>query len=189
MIDRIRDGIFSRSAISAISGDTERSTSTRALLDVLEADYQILQGRLAKYLGSKELATEALHDAYVKLRSGPTIGTVRNRRSYLYRMAVNLARNRRRNEGRVISFGGDLFDDIQDEAPGQERIVGALLEMQRAIAALHTLSPKRREIFLAKWRDEKSQAEIAMEFGMHKRSVQKELAKAEAFVRGALTRG
>jgi DNA-directed RNA polymerase specialized sigma24 family protein len=60
--------------------------------------------------------------------------------------------------------------------------------LNRALRALHTLPVKRQAIFLAKWRDEKTQAEIAAEFGLHLRSVQKELARVEAYLRKVLRR-
>lgn len=163
-----------------------RSASTSALLGTLEIDYPLLLQRLSGRLGSREAAVEALHDTYIKLRSGPDIGQIRSPRAYLYRMALNLARNRRRNEARIVPFANAAFLDLPDAAPSQERVVGAAQEIRLAITALRSMSIKRQQIFLAKWRDDKSQAEIASEFGMHKRSVQKELAKAEASVRATL---
>lgn len=163
-----------------------RGASTRALLRVLEIDYTALLQRLSLRVGSKEAAAEALHDTYIKLRSGPDIGQVRSDRAYLYRMALNLARNRRRNEARIVPFATAAFVDLPDAAPSQERVVAAEQEVAFAITALRSMPLKRQKIFLAKWRDNKSQAEIAAEFGMHKRSVQKELAKAEASIRAIL---
>lgn len=101
-------------------------------------------------------------------------------------MALNLARNRRRKEARVVPFANSDFLDLPDAAPSQDRVVEAAQEIMLAITGLRSISIKRQQIFLAKWRDDKSQAEIASEFGLHKRSVQKELAKAEASVRAAL---
>jgi len=163
-----------------------RTASTNTLLAALEIDYPLLLQRLTGKFGSREAAVEALHDTYIKLRSGPDIGQIRSPRAYLYRMALNLARNRRRNEARIVPFANAAFLDLPDAAPSQDRVVAAAQEITLAITALHSMSIKRQQIFLAKWRDDKSQAEIAAEFGMHKRSVQKELAKAEASVRATL---
>lgn len=163
-----------------------RSASVSALLGSLEADYSLLLQRLSRRLGSREAAVEALHETYIKLGSGPSIGHVRSPLAYLYRMALNLATNRRRNEARIIPFAIDAFLNLPDAAPSQERIVGASQEIALAITALRLMPIKRQQIFWAKWRDDKSQAEIALNFGMHKRSVQKELAKAEASVRATL---
>lgn len=169
-----------------LQDDPSADTSTLALLRTFETDYPLLLQRLSRRLGARERAVEALHDTYIKLRSGPEIGEVRKPRAYLYRMALNLARNRRRNEGRVVPVASAVFLDLPDTSPGQDRIVGADQELMLAIKALRSMSLKSQQIFLAKWRDDKSQGEIAAEFGMHKRSVQKALAKAEAFVRATL---
>lgn len=78
------------------------SVSIRALLGVLEIDYPVLLQRRSGRLGTKEAAVEALHDTYIKLRSGPAIGQIRSPRAYLYRMALNLARNKQRNDARIV---------------------------------------------------------------------------------------
>jgi RNA polymerase sigma-70 factor (ECF subfamily) len=50
---------------------------------------------------------------------------------------------------------------------------------------LDALPLQRKQIFLARWRDDKSHDEIAAQFGIHKRTVQKQLARAERFIRSA----
>ncbi|OHT21695.1 RNA polymerase sigma factor [Edaphosphingomonas haloaromaticamans] len=158
------------------------------LLALLEIEYEALQMRLSAHLRSSEAAAEALHDVYVKLRADPSIVEVRNPRSYLYRMAINLAHNQRRKNNRICPADEAAITELPDTAPDPERRAIAADEMSRALDALDALPAKRREIFLAKWRDEKSQIEIAHEFGLHKRSVQKELAKAEQYLRKAIRR-
>jgi RNA polymerase sigma-70 factor (ECF subfamily) len=186
MTERVGGEPSSSTTAANFQNDTSRSASTQVLLEVFESDYPFLLQRLAGRFGSREAAVEALHDAYIKLRSGPDVGQVRKPRAYLYRMALNLARNRRRNEAMMVPFANSAFFDLPDMAPRQDRIVGAAQEINLAITALHSISLRRQEIFLAKWRDAKSQEEIASEFGIHKRTVQKELAKAEAYVRATL---
>ncbi|MDF0490343.1 RNA polymerase sigma factor [Sphingomonas sp. H39-1-10] len=163
-------------------------SAVQQLLDLLEIEYEALLTRLSAHLRSQEAAAEALHDVYVKLRAEPSIGDVHNPRSYLYRMAVNLAMNRRRNDWRSVNMDNAELSEFPDSAPDQESAVLAMDEMGRALQALHALPIRRQAIFLAKWRDEKSQAEIAAEFGLHKRSVQKELVRAETHLRKILRR-
>ncbi|MGE6695112.1 MULTISPECIES: RNA polymerase sigma factor [Sphingomonadaceae] len=158
------------------------------LLATLEQEYPLLLQRLSNHLRSRDAAEEALHDVYLKLRSEPTIANLRNPRAYLYRMAINLSLNQRRSENRTKTLDDTAIAHLADEQPDPERVVLASDEIGRALSALHSLSSKRRDIFLARWRDEKSQAQIALEFGLHKRSVQKELSKAEAYLRRVLRR-
>lgn len=164
------------------------STSLDHLLRVLETEYGPLIARLTSSLRSSDAATDALHDAYLKLGNGPIVGEVRHPLSYLYRMAVNLAKNRRRREGLFTAIDAAVIDNLPDDAPDAEQVVGAQHEMALALSALSTLPARRREIFLACWRDDKTQAEIATEFGLHKRTVQKELTRAERHLRVAVGR-
>src|SRR3546814_14328920 len=85
-------------------------------------------------------------------------------------------------------MGDEELLEIPDDAPDQQTAALALDEMNRAMDALHALPTRQRAIFLAKWRDEKLQSEIAAEFGLHKRSVQKELTRVELYLRKVLRR-
>ena len=158
------------------------------LLSTLIADYDILQHRLGAHLGSRELAAEALHDVYLKLRSNPHIEVVRHPRPYLYRMSINMMLNHRRKNDRLIALDNDFTLAIPDDAPSPEHVVLASDELDRAVNHLHELPDQRRLIFLAKWRDGKTQIQIAADFGLHKRTVQKELDRAERHLRKMLLR-
>jgi RNA polymerase sigma factor (sigma-70 family) len=158
------------------------------LLAALERDYLILLHRLSHRLHSQEAAEDALHDVYVKLRSYPDIGEIRSHRAYLYRMGLNLAKNHIRAHSRTAMVDDFILALVPDIAPDPEQVAFARLEMDRALEALHAMPERRRQLFLARWRDGKPQAEIALEFGLHKRSVQKELARAETFLRKVLRR-
>jgi RNA polymerase sigma-70 factor (ECF subfamily) len=150
------------------------------------AAYDVLLARLAHGLRSQDVAADALHDAYLKLERGSGIGEIRNPIAYLYRMAVNLARNSRRREAIYAPLDAATVDGHPDEAPGPEREALAKLVMDRALAALARLPQQRRDIFLARWRDIRSHADIASQFNLHRRTVQKELARAECFLRAAM---
>lgn len=156
------------------------------LRNLLEAEYDLLLVRLSGALRSPDAATEALHDAYLKLGSGAAIGEVRKPLAYLYRTAINLAKNRRRHEKLFTPADAAAVAGLTDDAPDPERAAGARLALARVLDALETLPTQRRDIFLAAWRDDKTQAEIAAAFGLHKRTVQKELARAERHLRTAL---
>jgi len=168
--------------------DDAGNTSLNHLLRLLEAEYGRLLARLTSSLRSSDAATDALHDAYLKLGSGAAVGEIRQPLSYLYRMAINLAKNRRRRETRFAPVDISDFDTLPDDAPNPEYVVGAQQEMARALSALSALPTRQREIFLARWRDDKTQAQIAEEFRLHKRTVQKELTRAERHLRAVLGR-
>jgi RNA polymerase sigma-70 factor (ECF subfamily) len=185
MIDGV-DGEGDRNNLQPAPDISSSPQYVEQLLLAIEQDYSWLLDRLSRYLRSREAAEDALHDAYLKLKAETNVGHLRHARPYLYRMAINLALNRRRQEGRMQSMDDTSVAQFPDDGPDPERVALASDEMERALIALHSLPSKRREIFLARWRDEKSQSEIAAEFGLHKRSVQKELAKAEDYLRRTL---
>lgn len=158
------------------------------LLDTLEREYVLLLTQLSARLRSPDIAADALHDAYVKLRSRPPISDLRQPTAYLYRMAINLASNSRRKDVRSISTAMAEFEGLPDGMPDPERSALAIREMEQMFAALHDLAPRSRAIFLARWRDEKTNEEIAAAFAIHKRSVQKDLARTESHLRTKLGR-
>lgn len=153
------------------------------LRDALERDYLSLARRLTAALRSRDDALAALHDAYVRLGNAPSVGEVRQPFVYLYRMALNLARNSLKREARYIDIDQDLLIELPDIAPDPEQATLAKIDVSRATDALANLSERRRDIFLARWRDGLGHAEIAIQFGLHKRTVQKELARAEHFLK------
>src|SRR3546814_1537249 len=76
-------------------------------------------------------------------------------------------------------MGDEELLEILDDAPDQQTAALALDEMNRAMDVLHALPTRQRAIFLATWRDEKLQSEIAAEFGLQNSSVQKDLTRVE----------
>jgi RNA polymerase sigma factor (sigma-70 family) len=161
--------------VSAESSAEQRDQLKRAL----ETDYDGLVQRLAMALRSQDRAADALHDTYLRLSGSPAVGQVRNPLAYLYRMAINLAHNVRQRELRSVALPPSFIDGWQDLDPGPERTAIALVDHEKLLTELGSLPDQRRNIFLARWRDGLSHADIASRFGLHKRTVQKELARAE----------
>jgi RNA polymerase sigma-70 factor (ECF subfamily) len=154
------------------------------LLSLLQSHYDELVRKLSRRLGSADAATEALHDAYVRIEAGNEIGAVNSPRAYLLRMATNLASNRRRADRRLLTADEiDALVDLADENPGPERAAQASKDIAIVLEALGQLPTLRRDIFLASWADRKSPAEIARRFGVHVRTVQREVRRAQAFLR------
>jgi RNA polymerase sigma-70 factor (ECF subfamily) len=153
------------------------------LRDLLRSQYVDLLRRLTWRLGSADAAAEALHDAYLRLERGAEIGPLASPRAYLLRMATNLASNRRRADRRLLS-AAEISDvlDLPDEAPGPERVAQSRADVDAVLRALEALPRTRREIFLASWAERTPHAEIADRFGVHLRTVQKEIRRVEAYL-------
>ena len=154
------------------------------LRDLIRGQYHELVRRLTRRLGSADAAQEALHDAYLRLERGDDIGPVASPRAYLLRMAANLASNRRRADRKLLSAAeiSELID-LADEDPGPERAAQARADVQAVLKALDGLPAVRRDIFLASWAERLPHPEIAARFGVHLRTVQKEVRRAELYLR------
>jgi RNA polymerase sigma factor (sigma-70 family) len=154
------------------------------LRNLLQSQYADLVKRLARRLGSSDAASEALHDAYVRLERGGEIGPVASPRAYLLRMAANLASNRRRADRRLLTaIEISALVDLPDTAPDPERTAQGRVDIEAVLRALEALPKVRREVFLASWAERLPHAQIAARFRLHVRTVQKEIRRAEAHLR------
>ena len=104
------------------------SGDVRACLsDFLVANYARLIGRLRARLGCEDLASDSLHDAWLRLADGPApepggAAGVVNPGAYLFRMACNIAIDRLRAEQLRRAGGPELEpDEVEDGAPGRSR--------------------------------------------------------------------
>lgn len=152
------------------------------LRNLLAARYDDLKARLSRRLGSAELASDALQDTYVRLGRAQVSGPVRSPAAYLFRMAFNIALDRKRAEKRRLARNEvhDLLH-IADEAPGPAQIAEARVEvdaLQKVIAEL----PRRRQVILLAARLQgMPQREIARRLGVSLRLVEKELRLAQEY--------
>jgi RNA polymerase sigma-70 factor (ECF subfamily) len=154
--------------------------SSRTILrSLLVADYSDLSRRLTRRLGSSDLAYEALQETYLRLDRTAKLGPVRSPKSYLWRIAVNIAADRRRSEARRLTAGEvDSLLEIADESPDPGQAAEARSEIEALKRAIAELPPRRRAIFLAVRVDEVSTRELAERFGVTKRTIEIELKQA-----------
>lgn len=154
------------------------ATLRRLLID----DYHGLRQRLARRFGSADLASELLHEAWLRLeggRAGPAPLVVRNPKSYLYRVALNVATDRQRAERSRLATAelAALHERVQDDLdPG--RIAEAQQELQALAKAINALPSRRREAFVAARVHELPYKEIAARLGVSVRVVDREISLA-----------
>lgn len=161
-------------------GASDVSDADRAALrDLLVANYTSLSQRLARRLGSTESANEALQDTYLRLTKGPDLGPIRSPQDYLFRIALNIAADRRRAEARKLTVGEiDALLDVADDAPDPARAAEARSDLRVLEQALSELPERRRAIFKAALLDEIPRREIAKKFGVSVRTVDFEIQRA-----------
>jgi RNA polymerase sigma factor (sigma-70 family) len=159
-------------------------TTWEALRRRLLVRYDEFVRRLARRLGSQELAREIMHETYLRFERLGDAGEIHNPDGYIYRTAINIAKNRALAERRHLSASevSELLD-IADEAPDALRIAASNSDLALVRTVLNRMPSRRREIFEASWVEEVPHAELAQRYGVHLRTIQREVEQATRFVR------
>lgn len=157
--------------------------SARATLrNLLILRYDDFKRRLARRVGSQDVAAEALHETWIRLGRLDGADAVRRPESFLYRIAINVAVDRHRSYTRwasradleaVLASEEDLIDP--------EHIVAMRSELAAILKLVRALPERRRAIFTAVLMEELSYREIAERFGISTRSVEREMKLALDF--------
>jgi RNA polymerase sigma factor (sigma-70 family) len=160
-----------------------------ALRSLLLAEYVDFARRLTRRLGSPDLAVEALDEAYLRLKDIREIGSVGSPKAYLFRVALNIASDRRRAEKRRLTAEEvEILLDIPDDRPDAARVIEDRSEvdlLRRAIAEL----PERRLRVLTLSRIEgMPNREIAALLGVTVRTIETDLKHAIEHCADRLTR-
>ncbi|MEH0196569.1 sigma-70 family RNA polymerase sigma factor [Caulobacter sp. CCNWLY153] len=146
--------------------------------------YEEFVRRLTKRFGSADLAREIVHETYMRFERVGGDMPIHNPDGYIFRTAINIAKNKGVVERRYLNFDEiDALAAVPDEAPDPARIAEARSEMALMQRALAELPARRREIFEASWVDGVPHADLALRYGVHLRTIQRELEQATLFVR------
>jgi RNA polymerase sigma-70 factor (ECF subfamily) len=152
-----------------------------ALRALLMSKYDELRRVLARRLGSLDVASDVLHETYLRLERFDGLAPVANPQAYLFRMALNVASDHQHAHSRMLT--AVEIDDLWrlgDDVIDPETIAVARSEFALFHAVLKELSPRCQAILLAARVDELSHEEIAQRFGISTRMVQLELRHALA---------
>jgi RNA polymerase sigma-70 factor (ECF subfamily) len=168
---------------------TENATWT-LLRDVLAERYDELRARLARWLGSDELARESLNETWLRLHREDQPGPVHNPAHYVLRTAANIATDWRRGDRRRAKrLEVREILELASSAPDAEREVGARQEFALLERAVNELPERTRRILIAARLQGRAQQEIAAEFGMSTRMVRLELRRALDFCESEMQKG
>ncbi|MFK3776347.1 MULTISPECIES: RNA polymerase sigma factor [Pseudomonas] len=149
-----------------------------ALVKLFLSHYDAFRVRLKRRLGSDDLANDVLQETYLRVDRMEGVHEVHKPGAYLYRMALNVAADRREADARLLTGAEieSLLQVAEDQDPA--RIVGGQREIQNLLGALYELPARRRRIFIAARLEEASHQEISQRFGISTRTVEKELKAA-----------
>ncbi|MDQ8731538.1 RNA polymerase sigma factor [Bradyrhizobium sp. LHD-71] len=154
-------------------------TTWTALRDLLAERYDEFRTRLARRLGSEELASESLNETWLRLHRQDDAAPIQSPSGYVLRTAFNIATDRRRMESRRARRADLLAAfDIPDPAPDQARELEARLQLQAIEQAIQTLPVRTRDILIAARVQGLPQQDIANRFDISPRMIRIELRRA-----------
>ena len=149
------------------------------LLKVLIDDYVALKRQLVRRLGSVDVADDVMQEAYLRLQRMDNVQPVQHPRTYLFRIALNIAADRRRSETRRLARSEiELLLRLERDELDPERIAEGRSSVRLLAEALEELSPRRRAIFVAARLEGIPHSEIAARFGISTRYLERELKQA-----------
>ncbi|WP_296560727.1 sigma-70 family RNA polymerase sigma factor [Pigmentiphaga sp.] len=166
----------------AFLSDAPPSPDTAAQLRVhLVQHYAPLHRRLTRRLGCADLATECLHDTWLRL-TRPVAGEVASADAYVFRMACFLAMDhfRARPPGLSLDDPGSGCPELFDELPGPHAVAEARSSLAALFRAMQGLSRRQRAVLIALRVEERSRGEVAQWLGLSLRSVDTALRQALA---------
>ena len=161
-----------------IMTDTTWATLRQLLVD----RYDELRVRLSRRLGSEDLASESLHETYLRLDRDDALGPVRSPAAYLLKTALNVALDTCRSNARHLKrYEIAEILDIPDDAPGPARDAEARLRLQHLERIVAELPWRQRSILISARLQEIPHRQIAERLGISTRMVQMELKAALEF--------
>ncbi|WP_084799655.1 RNA polymerase sigma factor [Bradyrhizobium sp. Ai1a-2] len=154
-------------------------TTWAALRGLLVERYEHFRGRLTHRLGSEELASESLHETWLRLHRDDHIGTVHNAPAFLLRIAINVAVDRLRGEKRRADWSEiEALIEVPDTAPDPARTTHGRLEFEMLEQAIRELPKRTRAILLASRLEGLTHRAIAQRLAISNRTVAYELKRA-----------
>lgn len=157
-------------------------TNLSLLRQLLLTRYDEIKARLTLRLGSPDLAGDAVQDAWLRLQHTESIGRVRSPANYLFRVALNIARDRLTSERRYLTSAEvEQMLDIADDAPDPEAVAEARSELELVEKLIAELPPRQREILVSARLDGLPRREIAARLGISLSLVEKELKLAHEY--------
>ncbi|MBS4044703.1 MAG: RNA polymerase sigma factor [Alphaproteobacteria bacterium] len=146
---------------------------------------------LLRRLGNAALAEDLTQETWLRAARVDAGATADNPKSYLFRIAANLANDHQRRARHGIELQGqdDIVPLFPDARPSPEQEAAGRSELQHLLRAVDSLSPRAREVFILAKVHELSHVEIAERLGIAKNTVMVHMANALAQLQRHLKRG
>lgn len=168
--------------------DNMPQTTRSRLKQLLQEQYGDFKTRLGRLLRSEDGAADALQDAWLRVDAMAESEAIVNPRAYLFRMALNIARDRHRSEALRASDTDveEVMHLVHDELSDPARITDARNQIDVLASAMRGLTPRRRAILIAVRVEGAMIRTIAERYGVSVSLVEKDLRLAIAHCRARL---
>jgi RNA polymerase sigma factor (sigma-70 family) len=154
-------------------------TTWAALRALLVDRYGEFKTRLARRLGSTELAAETLQETWLRLQRPGKPGILERPDAYLFRIALNIAADHHKADRRRLALSEvEMLRHLDDDELDPERIAESRSEVTALARALDELPPRCRAIFIASRLDGIPHKDIAARHGISIRMVERDLKRA-----------
>lgn len=139
---------------------------------------------------SREDARDIVQEVFLRLTGAADRQTLTNPESYMKGVIWNLLRDRAKNvTRRVERTHAELQPDRHATEEGDpHQLLVARQTLARYEAAVSTMKPKTREVFLRHRLDGETYGQIAEDMGMSVSGIEKQMAKAAAHLQRALAK-
>jgi RNA polymerase sigma-70 factor, ECF subfamily len=167
-----------------------RNGDENAFRQLVEANMRKVYGLALRYLRRHEDADEAAQETFIRAyRSLDSFKGNARFSTWVYRIAVNYCLSHRRKAGRRAEHmaGVEVDERMPDvETPSQERMAMSVQTRDMVRGSLEQLSPQQRAVFVMKYLQHKTIADIADILECAEGTVKKQLFRAVNKVRDHL---
>lgn len=144
---------------------------------------------LVRRLGNPALAEDLTQETWLRAAgAGGGGATLGNPRSYLFRIAANLALDHQRHVGHGVEIeaADEVTATVADPRPSPEEHALHRAEFNRLMEVVNALSPRCREVFILCRFEGMTQSEVADRLGISKATVVTHVVNALAAVESAM---
>jgi RNA polymerase sigma factor (sigma-70 family) len=168
-------------------------SSGEAAKRFLDALYRQYSRALLRFVSRQDIGTEEakeiVQETYCRMHQVPAVESLESPRGYLFRTAINLTRDTKRQRRRDYSGPHDEFQDtdaVASEAPTAYQILNGKQELEIIRRAITELTPVCRQVFIMHRFENATYREIAAHFDLSVSMIEKYVSQALAHLKKSL---
>jgi len=144
---------------------------------------------LQRRLNNMTLAEDLAQETWLRAASAQNAAAIENPRSFLFRIASNLAIDHQRHVGHRVELAASpaVTEAVPDRQPSPENITLYRSEFARLLHVVNGLSPRCREVFVLGKFEGLSLAEIGTRLGISRNTVVTHMVNALAAIERELS--